>query len=105
MIKRVKFLKTFKPSQNKLIYVNISTCLEQMFHILQVIRYLTYQQHGLFTEQLLLQHLQVSLLLLQLTSYVLLPFKTKHHIISEMKRENALHFSAYIPGFFPVPME
>lgn len=38
----------------------------------------TDQQHGLFTEQLLLQHLQVSLLLLQLTPDVLLPIREKH---------------------------
>lgn len=37
----------------------------------------TDQQHGLFAEQLLLQHLQVSLLLLQLTPDVLLSIKTK----------------------------
>lgn len=36
----------------------------------------TDQQHGLFTEQLLLQHLQVSLLLFQLTPDVLLSIKS-----------------------------
>lgn len=37
----------------------------------------TDQQHGLFTEQLLLQHLQVSLLLLQLTSDIILSITGK----------------------------
>lgn len=40
----------------------------------------TDQQHGLFTEQLLLQHLQVSLLLFQLTSDVLLSITVKQSL-------------------------
>lgn len=40
----------------------------------------THQQHGLFVEQLLLQDLQVSLLLLQLPADVLLSVKQTHYL-------------------------
>lgn len=64
-----------------------------IFWILMRCMCVTDQQHGLFTEQLLLQHLQVSLLLLQLTSDILLSITTKQLVKLWIRRRDAMSSS------------